>query len=168
MIADSFNTSAADVPSKALDRGPITIQELADALATEIHGELALRDITAESSGERVKAHRHSVNGVLLIEPGELFQISAFAEFSSLARRLRRASDLVAPWARELAIKLARPYPLTTYPLELPAGVEEAALGQCCGVQVRVVTQYVMQTDQMLYRFDLLCKWDEQAVARRR
>lgn len=64
-------------------------------------------------------------------------------------------------WAANMALKLARTGILTTFPMPLPKGVEQAVLGRSDNLILRCILDYSMHDDLKVLRIDALAKWDE-------
>ena len=139
------------------DEGPklIPFVQLLELLADNLCQEIkTLRNIEIFASFEEA--------------PWDAFDISILKPFSTKMR-----TDLVLckkeseSWAKELAIKLARPFPATSYRMELPGNVHESAIIERDGLILRGVTDYCIESknesfsNHILYRFSLLVSWKE-------
>lgn len=101
--------------------------------------------------------------------PNDSIKISLLRPFNTKDRV--EGLDLFSPklqqWAKEIAVKLARPFDVTTFEMEIPRNVHEACIDRQNGIILRGVTDYCIEskyeefTDRMLYRFDILAKWND-------
>lgn len=141
---------------------PEFFKRFADVLAEEVQRELVDRKILLLTSDEKIKAFHHVGRNVSQ-EP-HIYQASVLVEWPRDARNIDAREFLykyVRRWGIEMGIKLARPEILTTYEMELPRGVEAAAVGRTDGLVLRCVVNYSIQDDLLALRIDTLAKWDD-------
>ena len=72
------------------------------------------------------------------------------------------SQKVLAPIAKEFGCKLARPFPIKTFPMELSGKVFEIHQDTFNGLCLRGITDYYIQDDILITRFDMLVRWDEQ------
>jgi hypothetical protein len=94
----------------------------------------------------------------------ELCQIHISVPWSTQERAFSLAkyrTEILHPIAVEFGVKLARPFDLETFPLELPQSCSATA-GACYrGLFMRGVADYSIATDEFLVRYDILVRWIE-------
>jgi len=147
--------------SKAGEEGGGFLPRLATILANEVELELEQRGITvirSEIEGRKPtrEADRH------FVDDKNLYQVTILDRWPGHAPSIPAKTFLeqhLKPWAVGLAIKLARRGVLTTYPLDLPRAVEDAAVGQSDNLVLRVVVDYSMFDDTQVIRIDALASW---------
>lgn len=145
---------------------------IANELAALVERELFCRKIRPTLSSEQLKDNSvGSLGGVpLAIERNSMLssatvvKASLLAEFRSadLTKHLNDFSvQRLENWAREIAVKVARPYPMLTHPQELPMGTHCSVMGLSGGVQLRLVADYSIAYDILLWRIDCVASYDE-------
>jgi len=130
-------------------------------MAKMVETELEERGITAirsEIEGRKPtrEADRH------YIDDKNLYQVTILDRWPPNAPSMQAKTFLeqhLKPWSIGLALKLARRAILTTYPLDLPRAVEEAAVGQSDNLTLRVIVDYSMFDDTQVIRIDALASW---------
>lgn len=141
------------------------VSDISTALAEVLHRELASREIEVlpahTESFEKTPNYNYWGVGIRLNDNSNLYQACLATPYNTKWRSQESLIDMVLPWAKELAIKLARPFPIKFYKMELPQNVHEVAEGSYRGVLVRMVTDYSIQTDQLVTRFDCVVEWME-------
>ena len=139
--------------------------DISSALAEVLHRELASRGIEVlpahTESFEKTLNYNFWGVGIRLNDDSNLYQACLATPYNTKWRSQENLLDMVLPWAKELAIKLARPFPIKFYKMELPLNVHEVAEGSYKGVLIRMVSDYSLQTDQLVTRFDCIVEWME-------
>jgi hypothetical protein len=145
----------------AAEEGGVFLHRLARILANEVEAELEQRGIIViRSEIEGRKPTREADHH--FIDDKNLYQVTILARWPDHALSIPAKTFLeqhLKPWAVGMALKLARRGVLTTYPLDLPRAVEDAALGQSDNLVLRVVVDYSMFDDAQVIRIDALASW---------
>jgi hypothetical protein len=145
----------------AAEEGGVFLHRLARILASEVEGELEQRGIIViRSEIEGRKPTREADHHFL--DDKNLYQVTILARWPDHVQSIPAKTFIeqhLRPWAVGLALKLARPGILTTYPLDLPRAVEHAVIGQSDNLVLRVVVDYSMFDDTQVIRIDALASW---------
>lgn len=132
-------------------------QQFIDEVARQVSKELHDRGIEIYPAGEPPKQFM-----ALRDLFGESVKLGEIAQVTLVVPHEKTRDDLyIRRIARDLGIKLARPYPIQMFKLKLPQGVEESVLGQHENCIIRLVTDYYIPTDQNISRFDILARWGD-------
>lgn len=126
------------------------LSDIVYAVAVKTVRELNLRGIKVSASDEhRAKAKPRQ----LCVLKDALFQVTLFGKGGDYE---------VERMAKELAIKLARPFDIVSFSMEVPSGVDEGY--QCCvdGLYLRGVADYHIEMDETVMRLDCVVKWNEE------
>lgn len=145
----------------AAEEGEGFLHRLARILANEVEVELEQRGIIViRSEIEGRKPTREADHH--FIDDKNLYQVTILDRWPEGAHQFPAKTFIeqhLKPWAVGMALKLARRGILTTYPLDLPRGVEHAVIGQSDNLVLRVVVDYSMFDDAQVIRIDALASW---------
>lgn len=137
-------------------------QGVANTVADAVESELKARRVPVIVSEEAVAPSRHEgrnaagTPGVYQVTLLELWPDGAAA---MPAREFRY--KYLRRWSANMGLKLARTGVLTTYPMPLPKGVEQAVLGKSENLVLRAILDYSMHDDRQVLRIDAYASWDE-------
>jgi len=139
----------------------LPLPKIVSTLADLVAGELEMRGIQFLSQDEVPPS---KLIGKFIFNPESKFtQLSVTICFSTKERNWEFEEfkeKKLKGIAKEFGAKLARPFPVTTYKMELPHNVYESHL-HVGPVIVRGVTDYHIETDSLITRFDILATWDD-------
>ncbi len=132
-----------------------SLQTVTDKLNELLRAELEMRGLHSEAKP----------NEVPVTSPTQVGLIIQYSTRRNQKRLEELVKDELKDWAKELAVKLARPFPLESFMLELPKAVHEVAMSNNGKTIIRGVTDYSISNpvadDALLTRFDLLVRWVE-------
>jgi hypothetical protein len=137
-------------------------QAVADEAARLVAIELRHRDIPV-SYGGGFKTVEEIVGGKSWPAPG-FFHTSVKIEPTTIDLTAS-LEDFSKKWlqdaAIELGIKIARPFPVETFDLETPMGVDYQALGQAFGVSLQMIRAFDINNSEFVMRLGMLVRWQE-------
>ncbi len=136
----------------------LSAQQVVDRLALLLRQELRYRDMSI-SDGDATSAKDRYGNW-----PDGFVQMDCFIPYQSDERDWsidQYAEKYLTNIARDCALKLSRPFPVTLYDMDLPLGCLEAVRSLHGLPRVRMLSAYSITKDKFLTRFDVLASWQE-------
>lgn len=139
----------------------ISFNEILDQLACYIASEMKIRGIeTTTSDSSIVSLEERKSQGIYEAHLLDTYNTKERCDSELMTKRIER-------WGKELAIKIARPFPITTFHMEIPQNVHESGESIQSGLILRGVTDYCLHSpyeqfeDRILYRFTICLKWND-------
>lgn len=135
---------------------------IACTIAEAVEAELKDRRVPLIVSEEEVSPSRHEGRNAAGT-PG-VYQVTCLELWPDGARGMPSREfryRYLRRWSINMALKLARTGVLTTYPMPLPKGVEEAVLGRSENLILRAIVDFSMHDDRQVLRLDAYASWDE-------
>lgn len=159
------------MPATTRSPAPPTPSDIADAaffagiactIADAVEQELKDRRVPLIASDEEVAPSRHEGRNAAGT-PG-VYQVTCLELWPDGAATMPAREFLykyVRRWSANMGLKLARTGVLSTYPMPLPKGVEQAVLGKSENLVLRAILDYSMHDDRQVLRLDAYASWDE-------
>ena len=150
---------AAPTPSATDDA---FFQGVANIVADAVESELKDRRVPLVVSEDDVAPSRHEGRNAAGT-PG-VYQVTLLELWPDGAATMPAREFLykyVRRWSANMGLKLARTGVLTTYPMPLPKGVEQAVLGRSDNLILRAILDFSMHDSRQVLRLDAYASWDE-------